>query len=366
MSPHFILVRAVRLLYPIYKMLSKLSLLVSFLALDLIVAQCGTSKVKLGIEVKYDGSSSQTTFQLDGTTLPVSQQDNQLVSFFRCVDPGTLHKIAVKDADGLSGSAYASISINDRLIASISEFTSEVVYYFVGDRQVCDTGDARFVLDLKFDSSPAQTLWTLTKTSTNQNLISQTVVGDSAALGNQFLTVDKCLDAGPYSFSIVDGNGISSPGFYRVFIESTLLAVGGGDQGFTGTSTTSFVVASVTPTAAPTPIASSDPCDDEKLVTFFINATIGNVRCRWLQTRPGEQPIYCKPDHPSNAYNICEETCGKCSDACEDSPGTFVANNGVSRSCYWLADDPVNRQPLYCKPGTTAYTLCEETCDNCA
>ena len=347
-------------------MVSKLSILVSVLTLGTTIAQCSTGKAKLGIEVKYDGSSSQTTFQLDGTTLPVSQQDNQLVSFFRCVDPGTLHKIAVKDADGLSGSAYASISINDRLIASISEFTSEVVYYFVGDPQVCDAGDARFVLDLKFDSSPAQTLWTLKKTSTNQDVISQTVVGDPAVLASQFLTVDKCLDVAPYSFSIVDANGISSPGFYRIFIESTLLAVGGGDQGFTGTSTTSFIVSEVTaPTVAPTPIPTTDPCDDEKKVTIFINSTIGNVPCRWLQTRPDEQPIYCKPGQLSNAYNICEETCGKCTDTCEDSPGTFVANNGVSRSCYWLADDPVNRQPLYCKPGTTAWTLCKETCDNC-
>lgn len=349
-------------------MVSKLSLLVIFLTLGATVAQCGTAKTKLGIEVKYDASSSQTTFQLDGTTLPVSQQDNQLVSFFRCVDPGTLHKITVKDTDGLSGSAYASISINDRLIASISEFSSEVVYYFVGDHQVCDTGDARFVLDLKFDSSPVQTLWTLTKTSTNQNLISQTVLGDAAVLANQFLTVDKCLDVGPYSFSIVDANGIGSPGFYRVFIESTLLAVGGGDQGFTGTSTTSFIVAEVSaPTVAPTPIPSSDPCDDEKLVTIFINSTIGNVRCRWLQTRPDEQPIYCKPGQASNAYNICEETCGKCTDTCDDSSvGTFIAINGISRPCSWLADDPVNRQPVYCKPGTTAWTLCKETCDNCA
>jgi hypothetical protein len=92
---------------------------------------------------------------------------------------------------GITGSGFASISVKDRLTASVSNFSSEVAYYFVPDTQRCGT-KPRFILDLKLDSSPSETLWNL---SDADIIISQVVLGNVAVLANMFITVDKCIDA---------------------------------------------------------------------------------------------------------------------------------------------------------------------------
>jgi hypothetical protein len=223
---------------------------------------------------------------------PIAQENNHAVSFLGCIDASKLYKISVKDQDGITGSGFAYISVNDRLIASVSNFSSEVAYYFVPDTQRCGT-KPRFILDLKLDSSPSETLWNL---SDADIIISQVVLGNVAVLANMFVTVDKCIDAGSFTFTITDSDGIADPGFFRVFVESTLKAVGGGNNGFKGTFFTSFITTFVMlpPTVSPTPFPTSpptspptpfptslptshptpqptkrkDPCDDSKTINF--------------------------------------------------------------------------------------------------
>ena len=481
-------------------MVSALSLLVSILSLGAAVAQCGTGSAQLSIDVMYDGSAFQTTFELDGVPLPVSQSNSNLIRHSPCVTTNALHKIAIKDVNGLSGNAYASISINGKLIATIRDFTGKVVYYFFAGPQDCGLG-SRFALNLKYDHSPAETAWSLRKQTGNQVVLSEASLGGDYDLANQFLYLDQCVDSTTYTFSITDQNGIDSPGFFRIFNEMTLLDVGGGNQGFTGTVSKTFTVADVNqPTPAPTidicdddqfatfpdtnnieeggmprqepciwlldrpqlidaycaathpsgarnvceetcgvctdncvdnekarfslgafgdgkscewvrvrvqandatnrplfcnedtqawtacpetcencptvlsqtlaptpdPII-SDPCDDSITTTIFIDSIIGSVPCRWLATRPSQQPRFCAPADVSNAFNVCAETCGKCTDNCEDATeGTFTDKRGIERPCSWLADDSNNRRPFYCFPDDEAYTLCKETCGNCA
>mmetsp|Transcript_18448 Transcript_18448/g.26507 ORF Transcript_18448/g.26507 Transcript_18448/m.26507 type:complete len:108 (+) Transcript_18448:584-907(+) len=87
--------------------------------------------------------------------------------------------------------------------------------------------------------------------------------------------------------------------------------------------------------------------------------------CIWLATRPLEQEIYCVSGHPSGAYDLCEETCGKCNDMCEDDPWPAkIIVQGIERPCSWLALRP-SKQELVCINGNDAITICKETCGNC-
>lgn len=521
-------------------MVSNLSLLVSFLALGSAAAvSCGVGQAKLTIDIRYDGNPGQTTVDLvdysgatiTTETLPIAQTANTLISYTPCVSINKLYKVALRDSagNGLAGQGYASVSVNERLIASISDFGAEAAYYFVADGNECNVGESRAVVNIRYDAFPAETTWSILNTATNGVITSSDSIGTGgsvrdrnvALLANAFLNVDKCIPApGSFTFAITDADGINSPGFYRFFDGYNLLAVGGAAS---GTVTTSFttsdtpaptpaptietcndavsekfmsdegklepcvyllsrpakiallcpadsdfknlspnardvceetcgkcsdncppddedakfaingklgrtcewvrlrlvdneafwrmalcmegmpawencneacnncpedvVVTAVPdttpapdtpapinpatpgngPTAGPTPDPMlTDPCDDSITTNIFINATIGAVPCRWLETRLSEQPKYCAVGNPSNAYNVCEETCGKCTDGCTDSAGTITDKNGVERSCSWLADDPKNRRPLYCDPNSEGWTTCKETCGNCA
>jgi hypothetical protein len=95
-----------------------------------------------------------------------------------------------------------------------------------------------------------------------------------------------------------------------------------------------------------------EKCDDEKLQTFFVQETNKNERCVWLESRSDFRKIYCQPNHPSGAYALCEETCGKCSDTCEDdSNAKFEIDvNGRIRTCLWLRLRP-EQLATACLPG---------------
>lgn len=107
-------------------------------------------------------------------------------------------------------------------------------------------------------------------------------------------------------------------------------------------------------------------CDDSREETFETDLDEPNKyqRCTWLKTRPAEQPKYCDPDHPAGAYDLCEETCGKCTDDCEDTTDFFIYKN-VTRRCKWL-ELRVSVMDEVCQEGFTAYdSVCPETCDSC-
>lgn len=136
-------------------------------------------------------------------------------------------------------------------------------------------------------------------------------------------------------------------------------------------------VLSISPTGNPSALASSVPtrsstpssypssglkCDDHPSAKFPTDVPeLGNQRCVWLAARPEYQEQFCIPSHP--AYKICEETCGACTDDCEDTDGTFV-HRGINRPCLWLSLR-LNEQDLVCVPGHEAMEVCPETCGAC-
>ena len=103
-------------------------------------------------------------------------------------------------------------------------------------------------------------------------------------------------------------------------------------------------------------------CDDEQNVGFD---TVQGIRtCSWLAQSALWQEHLCKPHQ--YAYHICEETCGKCRDLCEDSQtGTFIVDrlNGEEHDCAWLAIRPGWARVL-CLDETVS-GLCQESCDSC-
>jgi hypothetical protein len=65
-------------------------------------------------------------------------------------------------------------------------------------------------------------------------------------------------------------------------------------------------------------LALASACDDDRNGLF--PAADGVLRsCVWLKARPSEMATLCLPSDPSGAYDICEETCGKCVDNCTQS-----------------------------------------------
>mmetsp|Transcript_21536 Transcript_21536/g.30955 ORF Transcript_21536/g.30955 Transcript_21536/m.30955 type:complete len:453 (+) Transcript_21536:224-1582(+) len=132
---------------------------------------------------------------------------------------------------------------------------------------------------------------------------------------------------------------------------------------------------SATPSLSTAPTVTSQPtyiCDDDYVTKFFVDIPaddgdgdddqpIGWKRCIWLQARPQMQALLCKPEH--DAYHICEELCGKCTDPCEDSLQYFHFE-GVLRNCHWLYLRP-HKQDIGCVTSHPAFELCRETCENC-
>lgn len=125
-----------------------------------------------------------------------------------------------------------------------------------------------------------------------------------------------------------------------------------------------------TPSASPAvdmspAVMPSDPnggiCDDSKELRFPTRNN-GNQRCVWLAARPEEQEIYCRSNE--TAYHVCEETCGKCEDECEDTKYRFE-HEGINRTCLWLSLRG-HVQDEVCISGNAAHdTVCPETCDSC-
>eukprot|EP00548_Thalassiothrix_antarctica_P007308 CAMPEP_0194136872 /NCGR_PEP_ID=MMETSP0152-20130528/6827_1 /TAXON_ID=1049557 /ORGANISM="Thalassiothrix antarctica, Strain L6-D1" /LENGTH=843 /DNA_ID=CAMNT_0038833675 /DNA_START=242 /DNA_END=2770 /DNA_ORIENTATION=- len=130
--------------------------------------------------------------------------------------------------------------------------------------------------------------------------------------------------------------------------------------------TTSTLHPTTTTMPSPTPRL----CDDSLFTLFTLLNNEGHQRCVWLASREEQQEIYCKPG--MDAYDICEETCGKCTDTCEDTNGVFPTiklvdhvNVTINRNCLWLSLRPAIIEEV-CKAGFTAYDItCPETCNAC-
>ena len=106
-------------------------------------------------------------------------------------------------------------------------------------------------------------------------------------------------------------------------------------------------------------------CDDSKDAEFYVTEGLESKHCGWLARnldKWGER--LCVPGHA--AYNLCEETCGKCADDCHDDASAlfFVNDKQGEQNCQWLYERPQWQENL-CHEGHDAYHLCPETCDVC-
>ena len=115
--------------------------------------------------------------------------------------------------------------------------------------------------------------------------------------------------------------------------------------------------------ALPPPEMKAD-CDDSKSETFFVNEERGYKDCFWLSKNPLYHGLVCLPGR--DAYDLCEDTCRKCTDLCNDNIGTFFVNHKQgTQDCLWLAERP-GWQAILCREGHVAHELCKETCNTCS
>ncbi|CAB9504012.1 expressed unknown protein [Seminavis robusta] len=117
-------------------------------------------------------------------------------------------------------------------------------------------------------------------------------------------------------------------------------------------------------------------CEDSRPGTFFWidGDNLRNRRkrdCVWLARRDAQvRESLCQLPaditDTTTAYHVCPETCGFCSDSCEDDPGiTFYVNaNQGNRTCDWLSTRPF-WQNRTCVQGSTAWEHCRESCNSC-
>ena len=109
----------------------------------------------------------------------------------------------------------------------------------------------------------------------------------------------------------------------------------------TSPSMTQSLLPSEIPTESPsTSQTPSSYCEDQNAHFWIDEATkTERMNCYQLAGNQTMTERLCHSGHP--AYDLCEDTCGKCNDKCEDSPGTFKVNNEFGlQSCSWLIGKP--------------------------
>lgn len=107
-------------------------------------------------------------------------------------------------------------------------------------------------------------------------------------------------------------------------------------------------------------------CDDDLTETFFVDDHRGNRTCGWL-VRNIERWETELCAQGQDAFHICAETCGKCSDNCHDTPDVtfWISDKNGDQNCEWLSTR-ISKQKKLCKEGRSpAWELCPETCHNC-
>jgi hypothetical protein len=105
-------------------------------------------------------------------------------------------------------------------------------------------------------------------------------------------------------------------------------------------------------------------CDDSLSKTFL--ATDG-VKRNCIALRSAANGVKAKNCvKGQEAYDVCAETCGKCTDDCEDTPGVdfFVSAALGRQNCTWLSVRPAVQEKL-CRYGQEAFDLCGESCNRC-
>lgn len=105
-------------------------------------------------------------------------------------------------------------------------------------------------------------------------------------------------------------------------------------------------------------------CDDDPTGMFYKSDGEALKTCHWLKSRSNAVKLFYCDDSGSEASILCPETCGACTDDCEDNAEAVFQVNGEDYTCDWLAGMP----PLWeflCIPGESAFEQCKETCNSC-
>ena len=110
-------------------------------------------------------------------------------------------------------------------------------------------------------------------------------------------------------------------------------------------------------------------CDDNLDAKFSISRGRAERDCGWLQGQPSDVQLDLCSLLP-NVRDICEETCGKCSDECRDDlvvEFPIYIDESMApemHGCAWLKEHPKMRDQ-FCTPDHSAYGYCLETCNSC-
>lgn len=105
-----------------------------------------------------------------------------------------------------------------------------------------------------------------------------------------------------------------------------------------------------------------DTCNDREL-TFIARDLQGGKTCAWLrEAHDSFLEWLCVPG--TDAWNVCEETCGKCDENCVDSDDALFTVDGEPRDCAWLDSRP-SRQAELCAQVEVAHLECKRTCGSC-
>ena len=100
-------------------------------------------------------------------------------------------------------------------------------------------------------------------------------------------------------------------------------------------------------------------CDDSTEPIFMINKY---ESCSWLAAQPAVAiTSFCRIAH---ILLNCRETCGHCSDDCEDNDANFIVDDEVV-TCAWVQQQTPQNQEVLCQPRQPAYQHCGETCNSC-
>jgi hypothetical protein len=104
-------------------------------------------------------------------------------------------------------------------------------------------------------------------------------------------------------------------------------------------------------------------CDDSKFGKFWAGELNEEKTCMWLSREPEWQTTLCLETSYSFALFVCPETCGACSDLCEDFDDDLFFVGDEEHDCSWLANSPVLHADL-CEREDIR-NACQESCNLC-
>lgn len=136
--------------------------------------------------------------------------------------------------------------------------------------------------------------------------------------------------------------------------------------------TASPVPSTMAPSISTLPSTSISPtglCEDDADATF--NVDYGNLRgnlprtCLWLARSKSYQSSLCTPTH--DAYELCGETCGACTDGCHDDPDfSIYLNVRIGRVGCTYFNKRHEDAEKWCHLRSGIAESCRDSCNSCS